>query len=357
MSWNEKLNEEQRKEICKIYQGGLSMGKIAKIFKVAEQTIRGLLIRRKIEIRGKKILILSDNDRIKILELYNNKTPLTDIAILFNCHSNKIKEALKESGIEYKVNSRIKYETNHNYFDVIDTEDKAYFLGLLYADGCNHKDLNDISIALKLNDKDILIKLAKFIYPKHWESRVKETSRERDRKDGSKYTELTASVSFRSKRIKENLTNLGMVEQKSLILQFPTEEQVPGYLMRHFIRGYFDGDGSIKLNQKDKKYYSISFIGTKEMMEGITNIIKNETNLDYVAAIKKVDDNNDKNTYSFGFTGNRKVRQFCDWMYKDASIYLERKHGRYISLLERLKFVDNMALAGTQGYSKSLVSR
>lgn len=129
---------------------------------------------------------------------------------------------------------------NENYFDIIDTPQKAYFLGLLYADGCiSHTTRTSgsicyiMAIALQEDDKYVLEKF-----------RI-----EMERPNnllfirGNDHRKAKFCFTVSGEKIHHDLEKHGCVERKSLILQFPTT--VPEELMSHFIRGYFDGDGCI----------------------------------------------------------------------------------------------------------------
>ena len=74
---------------------------------------------------------------------------------------------LKRNGYEAKSASELKrkYPIQEDFFDVIDTEEKAYVLGLLYADGYNNTDRNSVSLSLKESDKEILEKVTSLIQP------------------------------------------------------------------------------------------------------------------------------------------------------------------------------------------------
>lgn len=77
--------------------------------------------------------------------------------------------------------------------------------------------------------------------------------------------------SFRSTKCKQDLIDKGCVPKKSLILNFPTENQVPRKLIRHFIRGYFDGDGWFT---NTEECFQVGIIGTENFIKGLLNIIK-----------------------------------------------------------------------------------
>jgi hypothetical protein len=120
-------------------------------------------------------------------------------------------------------------KNNIDIFQNIDTEEKAYWLGFLYADGCVHSQENKIELGLAEKDYEHLNKFRNFLQIKNKIA----------------YRDSTKSyrLSFRSKKSKQDLIALGYIPCKSLLLHFPNSQQVPDYLIKHFIRGYFDGDG------------------------------------------------------------------------------------------------------------------
>ena len=102
----------------------------------------------------------------------------------------------------------------------------------MYADGYVGKETNHIEIALQPTDVCHLEKFSKFI---NYNGTIQKS-------------DIRVRISFRDKEMHDDLVSLGCVPQKSLILNFPKEEQVPKYLLRHFVRGYIDGDGYIGMN-------------------------------------------------------------------------------------------------------------
>lgn len=118
---------------------------------------------------------------------------------------------------------------NRYIFDKIDTEEKAYWLGFLYADGSVGSKEDKIELSLAACDYNHIQKFKDFIGL--------------DNKISYRKKQNAYRYSFRDKTFKEVLIKQGCVPKKSLILTFPTIDQVPVELIRHFIRGYFDGDG------------------------------------------------------------------------------------------------------------------
>lgn len=198
------------------------------------------------------------------------------------------------------------------YFEKINTEEKAYWLGFLYADGSVSS--KEDKIELGLAEKD-LHHIEKFKKSLNLSNKIC-------------YRQATKSyrISFRSQSCKQDLINKGCVPKKSLILKFPDEQQVPFYLLRHFIRGYFDGDGWFS-NTSD--CFQVGIIGTQDFIQGFLNTIDhvNKTN-----KIFKVHRENAAKRYVF--SAYQDVSDFLNWIYKDATIYLDRKYDKYIDFIQ-----------------------
>jgi hypothetical protein len=212
-----------------------------------------------------------------------------------------------------------KHKVNENYFSTIDTEEKAYFLGLLFSDGNVHAKYNSVVLKLQEKDKDILIKLSHIIMDK-----------ELLYKSEDNYV-----LKFSSYKIKQDLIKLGCVPNKTFKLEFP---KININLYSHFIRGYFDGDGSIVRYKND---FCISLISTENFCNSVNSIILEQLNI-----VGKI--NKDKEMLARGnditsillYQGNRRVQKILDWLYKDATIYLERKYQRYLELKLWIENVD-----------------
>ena len=136
-----------------------------------------------------------------------------------------------------------KYNYNENYFEKIDSPEKAYCLGFWYADGYVETSPNHvISIAQIDLQKDILEKIA---HEFGSDKPIYERKHEKGR--------IFYVLQFNGEKLTSDLIKLGCTTNKSLTLQFPTYKIVPIEFMSHFIRGYFDGDGCI-WNGKRKKW-------------------------------------------------------------------------------------------------------
>lgn len=255
-----------------------------------------------------------------IVNLYVNKYySITKIAKRYAVDRDTISRLLKRNNIKlHKLGSHLrKYSLNEHYFDNINSEDTAYFLGLLYADGCNH--LNKVDIDLQEQDKEILSIFSKYLYEGN------EFLQYIDGRNGykNKYR-LTIS----SKTISQQLNKLGCVAQKSLILQFP-DWLINPILQRHFIRGYFDGDGSISRYKRGNNYdYNWSLVSTKIFCDKVSDIIEKTCKIHICD--KLTCPNTSDITNTIYIRGYHQILQVMGWLYQDATIYLERKYQKYL---------------------------
>ena len=195
-------------------------------------------------------------------------------------------------------------------FEIIDTEEKAYWLGFLYADGSVGSKEDKIELGLAEKDLKHIEKFRDFMNITNKIS----------------YREKTKSyrMSFRSAQCKQDLINKGCVPKKSLILNFPNENQVPKYLIRHFIRGYFDGDGWFT---NTEKCFQVGIIGTENFINGFLDSIEN---IDKKNKIFDVHREDGAKRYIFGAYND--VLNFLNWIYKDSNIYLDRKYKKFIEI-------------------------
>lgn len=199
---------------------------------------------------------------------------------------------------------------NDDYFEKIDTEDKAYFLGLLFADGNVYLKRHRVQITLANEDAYILKKFADCI---NYSGKVYI--------DREKYSKLILP----SKKMCEDLISLGCTANKSLTLKFP--DKVPEELMNHFIRGYFDGDGHISKHKTlIKPYYYINITSTEEFIITLKDIF-NKNNIDVGKSYKRYK-NKEVSAHTV-YVKNKSAKEFVDYIYKDATIFLNRKHNVY----------------------------
>lgn len=242
----------------------------------------------------------------KIIEDYNTGNfKLKDLSQKYGIRYDTISKNIRKLGIITNPHGKIR--VNSNIFEKIDTEEKAYWLGFLYADGSvqNHRK-HYLRLELGLQERDLnhIEKFKEFISSKH----------------SIAYRESSKShrIIFSDSKLCNDLVKLGCIPNKSLILKFPTEEQVPKEFISHFIRGYFDGDGYLS---KPPKALTISLLGTLEFLNELTRILKK---LNITTNVLKKDKRILSNTFYFDLCGD-KARNFLSFIYNDSTVSLDRK--------------------------------
>lgn len=234
--------------------------------------------------------------------LYNRGKSTTEISRLLKIDNGTLRKNLRLDGFEVK-DSNINESIYKDSFTKIKTEEQAYWLGMLYADGWVSKDCNRIALCLK--DKEHVKKFAKFL-------NIEANKVKRKIIMDKHYYNLQ----FRNKQIHDDLIGLGCIPQKSLTLKFP--EFLPSNLINHFVRGYFDGDGSIGIysNKGAPPCPQVSLLGTKQFLEKIIcnyNLPKNKFSRCGKA-------------YQYATVRKKSVKYFLNSLYKNSNIYLNRKH-------------------------------
>ena len=137
-------------------------------------------------------------------------------------------------------------------------------------------------------------------------------------------------LEFYSSYICKTLEKLGMVQNKSLILTFPTF--LDKSLYSHFIRGYFDGDGSFCPHYTKKGWFQalVTITSTESFCNDCLEIIRKETGIG--GGIYDASSHNGI-TKMISISGTNQLKRFFKWLYKDAELYMKRKHDLYIQYL------------------------
>lgn len=246
----------------------------------------------------------------EILKLYNKGLNIAQIAEQLGCDKSNISHRLKRIGIRFKRDyskvrrSRInRYEVDTDFFENIDTEAKAYFLGLMYSDG----SVSENQFYIKLKDEDILQKFKKELQTEAPIRRIEKP-----------YSMYILEVSC--KKLCDQLISHGCVPNKTRVLRLPKLEK---NLYRHFIRGFFDGDGCLQL--QDKIYHCRFDLtcASLKFLEQLRPIITEHAKTNgYLGKETKYD------VWHLNYSGHQ-VIQILDWLYTDSNFYLNRKYVKY----------------------------
>ena len=156
---------------------------------------------------------------------------------------------------------------NHDFFENIDNEHKAYWLGMLVADG-NISDFGRKSYTIRL-----LLKNSDIYHVEQFAKDIGIDKKVHINNDGR------GSIAIHSKKMFFDLMSHGVMPQKTRHEVFP---ELPKELVPHFIRGFFDGDGTIykrnETNPKRKRpQCCIGFVcGNKKFIDALNAVLRDE---------------------------------------------------------------------------------
>lgn len=192
----------------------------------------------------------------------------------------------------------------------------------MYADGYVTKN-GYVGLSLSIIDKSHLEKFNNFLesnYP------IKDYVNN----GGHKYSRLL----IRSDKLKSDLVRYGCLENKTFLLKFPA---IKNKLIFHFIRGYFDGDGSLsEYNTNKGLTFRFRLCGTSSFLNSVLKYI----NFEKSKLCKRHKDRHNDN-YDIYIGGNGNVLKIMNSIYDNSTIFLERKYNIYLKLLSRCQEIDN----------------
>ena len=316
-----EFSQDDYKNIVDMYQSGKSQSYIAGIYNCSESTMCNVMKQLKISTRsgGSK----NTPDIInKWIKMYLNGAQLKDIAQEFNTNYRTVSTQLKKNGIEI---DRYTYHFNEHYFDNIDSQEKAYIMGMLWADGHNCVSRGSIILELQESDIDLLEKINILTGNERPLRKQNLHLKNENWKDQYKLV-------WQSKYTSNVLESYGMVQGKSLVLKFP--EWLGATLYAHFIHGYFDGDGCISLVGANKnRSANINMIGTRMFLERVANIIKDSTGANVFI---NRDERAREPICILRCSIRNDVINILNWLYQDSTIYMQRKYDKYQQFLNNI---------------------
>lgn len=259
---------------------------------------------------------LTIKEELQVINRFNDKIPLKLIMSEFNIKSKKtIYDIVNRDGRDKIIPNR-KFKVDESYFETIDTQDKAYWLGFLYADGyVRMKNNRSGELRLKLGRKDKEhIELFKYC--------IKSTHKIKDIKSfvtvgDKKYESDCSTFSIYNTKIVSDLYKHGCLNNKTFKIKLPNLRED---LIRHFIRGYFDGDGCISLSV-------IKILGNDDFISSLQKILCEKLNSSRVFNYKN------GNIRSLIISNVKDSISFMNYIYEDSNIFLKRKREIFNNLL------------------------
>ena len=258
-------------------------------------------------------IIIEKEFKEKLVEYYKQK-PITisQISKIFKISIPTVYKILKEYNIEiYKRHQIYNDGLIENYFENIDSPNKAYLLGLLITDGCvftPKQGTPRIMLQLSKKDKDMVD-----AFKEEHKAPRKITIGKRDN---------SSSISITSRKMALDLSKYGVIPHKTFCTIFP---DIDKRFYPDFIRGVFDGDGSLVVRKNGRRDFCIC--GTYELLNSIKQILVKELN------VKDIKVSKEDTIYTMRWGSKTDIIKICDWIYStDSSLYLKRKKEIYLSI-------------------------
>ena len=215
------------------------------------------------------------------------------------------------------------YRVNEDFFKCVNTEEKAYILGFICADG--HIERDRLAIIVSIKDRDILEKIR---YAMHSNHPIKEVQRINPYKRTDRKVLTLVKLMIGSAKLVKPLLNMGLTTNKTYTLNGNILRYIPKYLMRDFLRGYFDGDGNVFFGRRyNSGYkYNINICGNEDFLLKSFQTYFPSNN-------KLYKDLYSKQCYVWKISQKDKVRDFMYYLYYNSSIFLQRKYNEYRKIM------------------------
>ena len=239
-----------------------------------------------------------------------------------------------------KTGKRI-YKVNEDFFKCINTEEKAYILGFICADGHIEKDRLNITVSIK--DRDILEKIR---YAMHSNHPIKEVQRTNPYKKTNRENLILSELMIGSVELVKPLFNMGLTTNKTYTLNGDILKYIPKYLIRDFLRGYFDGDGNVFFGRRYSSgyKYNVNICGNEDFLLKSFQVYFPSNN-------KLYKDLYSRQCYVWKISQKDKVRDFMYYLYYNSSIFLQRKYNEFRKIMWACKtgFIAGNSYSTMQG--------
>jgi len=225
-----------------------TLTEIAKYFNFSKDTLCNYLDKKGIRKKRQRKIYFSNNILEYAFKECKDGKSIALVARELNINDETLAKDLLQK-YNYKSGSDGKKYCNSDYFETINTKEKAYWLGFFSADGYVNQSTRSIEFCLK--DEEAVILFKKALKSKHKISC----------KNGKYYR-----LSIKDKKMSQDLLSLNLDNNKTYNYSIPIDK-IPEKLMSHFLRGYFDGDAYIGISSQNKFVISITEASNKVMID------------------------------------------------------------------------------------------
>jgi len=251
-------------------------------------------------------------DENVIIKLHADGFTQRRMAVELGCGITTVRRYWRRLGLKGRSTGTRKFRLREDFFGDLEAEKPSYWLGFLLADGCLAKSAGTrraVRVFLKESDGGHLKKLQAAIGHR---GRLVADDREHPRK----------GLVFNSTGMSRRLLGLGWQRYKengdpSII------GHVPDCSFRHFLRGYFDGDGCLsRWSGKTSSWYVNIVCRHAGPLRSMDERVHSAIGLS--GAVRRRG-----SVHELKWNGGSRLAVLLDWLYDGATVFLDRKHARY----------------------------
>lgn len=248
---------------------------------------------------------------------------ITKMSEKLNLSTDSIRKYMKIFNIPYSKHYSGIYTCNNDFFK-LDSPESFYLAGFIAADGSvqYRKYSKVLKITLSLKDIDHLDKIKTILNSTHHIKKYKVKASKLVKKEL-----YCCELQIVNKTLVEDLKRFNIVPNKTFKYEMPLW-LVNHKFINHFMRGYFDGDGTISqcgLNKnRSIKQLNFSIIGTEPFIRQYQNILINNAYLNRTKILKH------HNVYKLCYSGNNTIKNIFNFLYEKDSICLTRKYKKFM---------------------------
>lgn len=314
-----RTQEIDRRNIIELYRSGIGSNAVAEKTGFCQDTVLRTLRKHGEKVKSPNLPPTNETRR-RMIEDYKAGASMGALVTKYHSGQKMVMKILKEAKVNRsRSEARQMYVADWSFFSKIDTSQKAYVLGFLWADGHNCISNNTVVTRLQAGDRSILEKIKTCLQATHPVRDFSYLSKGKVRP--------YVIFSVVSRQISQDLLRLGMVPRKTYDSKWPS---IPLELERHFIRGYFDGDGCWYINYRSRHFGGeVNFTSNKQFLVVMAEKIRIHTGLIFRPY-------NKQSLVCGGIAkgGKNDMISFGQWIYKDAEgLYLERKYRKYLETI------------------------
>lgn len=240
----------------------------------------------------------------KIVEAYTSGVAMSEIVSTFGVSNTTVRKAVKRLGGELRAPAWAK-SVRHDFFEDINDEESAYWLGFVAADGCVHRGY--VKLGLSSVDDAHVESFRKALSSEHKLYR----------------TTHSTTLAIGSPKMVEDLRKFGIAEGKTLNLDINLSNVKEG-LHRHFWRGFVDGDGCWFVSVRDRPEVSVSIVATRAMCEKFRDWARQ-----YVKTKAAIREHPSGIVCNYRIGGVWPAAKVGDELYRDSTVFLPRKRAKF----------------------------